>query len=223
MRFSYVSSAQIIAIRLPWGWLLFLLALLNACGPIGNARRKLEEQLLVEAAVCNTPTVKELLKKGARLEATGENRATTPLLEAASGGCTETIEFLLKEGAEAEAMADDGSTALLLAAKQGKVGAVKSLLAAGVNPDAKDNKGYTALMYASSQAQLEIIRGLLAAGAYVGMRNYKGDSSLDLTGYIPPTPPGTSPTKLSFPLPGMGQRQVEAAALLLKNGAKSRQ
>lgn len=201
-------------------WVFLASLASTACGPSGQERKRLEEQLLTEASVCNTPTVKDLLKKGARIESIGEGRATTPLLEAASRGCTETVEFLLKEGAQLEVVDQHGSTALVIAAKRGKADTVKSLLAGGAKPDAKDEEGWTALMFASYNGQLEMIRDLIGAGAYVNMRNYQGCTALDLTGYKPPVPPGTAPTDspLRFPLPGW-QPQPEAAEILLKSGA----
>ena len=195
-------------------WLLLALVIYPGCAR--EERSRLEKQLLLEAAVCNTPTVRELLQRGANIESRGEDGAVTPLLRAASGGCAETVAFLLEEGAEIEAATPNGSTALLLAAQKGERETVNKLLNSGANPDAKDDKGWTALMFASYNGNLEIIRSVIDAGAHINMRNYAGRTALDLTGHKPPAPQGADVKKYTdF---SVGSRP-EAAEVLLNRGA----
>lgn len=82
--------------------------------------------------------VQELVKHGAKLDATS-GKGYTPLIMACSQGYTETPRILAEAGASLNYQCPmDGATALHHAATGGFVACAKTLLAAGASPDVKD-------------------------------------------------------------------------------------
>ena len=129
---------------LPKAWELFgLLALcliaLGACAP----GRDIHDQLIVAARTGNLEKVKDLLAKGADVNAlekvTGEGH--TALFNAASAGHTEVVKLLIEKGAKVNE-APGKITALIMAAWAGYTDTVRVLLQAGADPNAKDENGY---------------------------------------------------------------------------------
>jgi ankyrin repeat protein len=70
-------------------------------------------QLLAASAKGDVNAVKELLDKGASVNARGDKNRTA-LMEAAYGGHTEVVRLLLDKGADVTPQKDDGATALSL-------------------------------------------------------------------------------------------------------------
>jgi ankyrin repeat protein len=71
-------------------------------------------QLLAASAKGDVKAVKELLDKGASVNARGDKNRTA-LMEATYGGHTEVVKLLLEKGADVTPQKDDGATALSLA------------------------------------------------------------------------------------------------------------
>ena len=106
--------------------------------------------------------VKELLAKGAEVNATNKY-GYTPLHLAAKGGHVEVMKALIAKGAEVDAKTKDGSacwfecgwTPLHFAAKYGHLDVVKALVAKGAEVDAKDKYGQTPLQVAHDEDVLK--------------------------------------------------------------------
>src|SRR5215210_7726526 len=124
--------------------------------PTGELQ-EIDTQLVLEARVCNTPTVEDLLRKGILVDDTVSR--TTPLRAALAGGCDDTAAVLLRAGAARypellhEAAGLETSETLRL------------LLKEGADPNTKNAHGVTPLMVASKIGHPELIDLLLAEGA----------------------------------------------------------
>ena len=115
--------------------------------------------LHVAAAQGNKTEVETLLKKGANVNATDENR-WTPLHWAADVGHVETAKALLAGKADPNAKSGSGATPLHRAAFQGHAAMVRLLLAAKADPNAKDSRGKTPLQWAEVQGHKEAAAAL---------------------------------------------------------------
>jgi len=156
-----------------FGLLVLCLAGLSACAP----ERDVHDQLIVAARTGNIEKVKELLAKGADINArekvVGEGH--TALFNAASAGHTEVVKLLIEKGAKVNEPPGK-ITPLLMAAWAGHTDVVRVLLQAGADPNAKDEKGWTALTDAASKGHLEIARLLIEKGADVNVRLPDGNT-----------------------------------------------
>ena len=140
----------------------------------------LGEELIAATLKNDLLNVKELLKKGASVEAR-DNNGRTALAIAVMKDFTNLTQTLLATGANIEARDNNGNTALMYAANGGDLNAVglagsnldalRSLLAARADIETRNNDGNTALMYAVSVGDLDAVRSLLAAGADIETRN----------------------------------------------------
>lgn len=138
------------------------------------------------------PLVKELLKRGADINAP-DHYGGTPLTTAASSGHLEVVRYLVEQGADLHAKLTtdfgdgipDGRNALHLAVNKGHVAVAEYLLAAGCDPNEVCGRGFTPLMVAAMNNLYEMADMLLAHGADVnavhgGLGSYSG-----LRGYTP--------------------------------------
>lgn len=106
-----------------------------------NVRQiKLEKKLFDALESNDVNAVREILKKGADVNAKGEN-GMTPLMYASGA---ELIQLLIDHGADVNAKSDRGYTALMISYE---AETTKKLIENGAEIDAKDNKGDTALTY----------------------------------------------------------------------------
>ena len=105
------------------------------------------------------------------VDARGNNKGSTALILAATGGHVAAIAALLAAGAEVEAKMNDGTTAFMFAAQGGHAAAIAALLAAGAEVEATDNNSSTAIMAAATGGHAAAIAALLAAGAEVDTKN----------------------------------------------------
>ncbi|KAF4829521.1 Ankyrin-1 [Colletotrichum siamense] len=101
-------------------------------------------------------------------------KLSTPLLSAVSGGYSTIVEMLLRNGAETSTR--DGS-ALLIAISRGSDDIVQILLERGVDINVPDENG-NALWAAVSQGHIKIVRMLLEKGADMTMRVGNGSNTL---------------------------------------------
>lgn len=92
----------------------------------------------------NEPKIKELIKKGANINARGQF-GETPLIDAAIQRTPEALQLLISRGADINAQNYEGNTALMNAINEGQTANVRILIAAGANVNIPDNKGRTAL------------------------------------------------------------------------------
>ena len=97
----------------------------------------------------NVEAVKDLLNRGADLEAKSEKNKTA-LHYAAANGYVEIVNLLLAQGAAVDARDKDWHTPLMLAAIYGCNRTVQSLVTNGADVSAKTLVGNTAMIYAEN-------------------------------------------------------------------------
>jgi ankyrin repeat protein len=142
-----------------------------------NTNRELDGALFDACKNGQLEVVKDLLAKGADVDAKGALGATC-LIRAINLGHLEVAKELLAQGADVDARNNNGETALLHASQEGQVELVNSLLASGADVNATGNIGGTALMQASYYGHLGVVKALLAGGANVDAKNIDGTSAL---------------------------------------------
>jgi len=125
----------------------------------------------------NFEKVKELINKGADIEAKN-NDGKTSLMIASNNGHSEVVKLLLEKGADIEAKNENGRTSLMMASHKGHSEIVKLLLENGANIEAKNVNGETSLMYASSNGNSEVVKLLLEKGADIEAKENDGYTSL---------------------------------------------
>ena len=113
-------------------------------------------------------TAVQLIKSGAKLEATTRVGDYTPLHVASKEGHGVIVKALLDAGSNAKALTTSKSTALHLAAGAGSVEAVAALLDRGADVDAGEAVwGQTPLIFAAANNRVEAVRLLITRGANV--------------------------------------------------------
>jgi ankyrin repeat protein len=148
-----------------------------------------EDQLIYYSFRGDLQTVKNLVAKGANINAMNDNKLKikgldsvkvmgTPLIAASIDGHLDVVEFLLSKKAKIDVLAKEGLTALMVAAQQGHKKIVHLLLAKGANPNIKNKYDTTALMLASKYGETEIVQALLAKKADVNAKTEEGWTSL---------------------------------------------
>lgn len=155
---------------------LFLVIFLVTCGP----PRNINDQLIIAARKNDITKVRELIKKGANINATEKviGEGQTALFHAASYGHTEIVKLLIQSGADVNARPSGRSTALMMAAWAGYTNTVRVLLNAGADVNSKDEKGDTALTEAVRKNHLEAARLLIERGANVNTRSVDSNTPL---------------------------------------------
>ncbi len=122
--------------------------------------------------------IKELLKKGADVNAS-DKYGDTALMVAATLGKLDVVKCLVELGADLEAKDGAGRTALMMVANWGKLDVVKCLAECGADLEAKDMHGRTALMWAATEGQIEVVKYLAECGADVNVKDeWYGETAL---------------------------------------------
>ena len=139
---------------------------------------------LLSAAVTATKArdIKELLDKGADVNAHNEWGLTPVMLAAQYNHSVAVLNALIAAGSDIhEAEPKYRSNALHLAANSSKnPKVIEALLAAGANIDARNYLGETALIMAvNSNDETKISTQLIKSGADINARDYQGHSVLD--------------------------------------------
>ena len=123
--------------------------------------------------------IKQLLKKGADVNAKDEWSGETALFVVARWGHIEVVKYLAECGADLEAKDESGRTALIGAAKEGQIEVVKYLAEKGADVDAKDEwYGETALMKAARDGNLDMVKCLAEYGAQLDIQDKNGWTAL---------------------------------------------
>jgi hypothetical protein len=117
----------------------------------------LDEELFVAAMDGDAARVKELLRKGANVNASVAD-GWTPLHLAAAEGHADAAKLLLEHGADVNARTKDGVTPLHLAAAEGRAGVARLLLEHGADPSIRDDDGRTPLDVAREKGHKEVVR-----------------------------------------------------------------
>jgi hypothetical protein len=113
--------------------------------------------LMAAAFAGHADIVKELLAKGADIEALDRLRKNA-MTYAAGEGHAEVVRLLIVNGVDPNAVYQNDLTALMWAAGEGKIEAVKVLLDAGARTDLKDDRGKTAADIARELKHDDVVR-----------------------------------------------------------------
>ena len=115
--------------------------------------------------------VKVLIKNGARVNASNQNRVTA-LMYAAQNGHKDVVEALLiGKGADVNATDSYNRTALMIAAKYGHKDVVEALIGRGAKVNATDSYDHTALMIAAKYGHKDVVEVLIKNGSRVNASN----------------------------------------------------
>jgi hypothetical protein len=160
-------------------------------------------ELIASAKLGENARVRELLAKGADVNAS-DRRGMTPLMWASAGGNLEAVQQLLERGATVDRRGLDGATALVLASANGFAEIVRTLLGRGADPAATKggvkarqlafDRGYTdvaalldraetlgaRLLVAAAEGNDMVVRQLLSSGAPANITNERGETALML-------------------------------------------
>lgn len=129
------------------------------------------------AATGNTHTVKDLINKGADVNAKEEN-GFTPLMLSSWHGHIDIVQHLIAKGAHVNAKTNEGLTALLSALEQGHYDIAKILIASGADVNVKGMDDRTPLMGESYRGNYDIVKLLLDSGADVNAKDKDGLTAL---------------------------------------------
>jgi uncharacterized protein len=144
--------------------------------------KELLDKGLTEAAfVCDFMRVRELLHRGADVDARDED-GRTPLFSAVLGGSVGLVGLLLESGANINARDKEGWTALHFAAQEYELEIARILVARGADVNAQDDDGASPLWRAvfSYAGRDEIAQLLLQSGAKDDLPNKAGETPRQL-------------------------------------------
>jgi ankyrin repeat protein len=137
----------------------------------------LEQQLMEAAYLGKLEIVKQLVLKGAQVDAE-DPEARTSLMWAAFNGHTEVVDYLILRDAEVDSKDSSGRTALMYASSGPYVETVALLLEKGAEVNVQGTlEGFTALMTAAAEGQVEVVRLLLDHGADPSLKDKDGDTA----------------------------------------------
>jgi ankyrin repeat protein len=132
---------------------LLICATLTGCMGRANSPPTLETQLLHSARKGDTESVRQLLKRGARIEAKDQERST-PLALAVDYAHLETAKLLLDKGADPVAGGLGGDSDLVNGASQGNFVKVQLLLERGASSAAKDEA-----LFKAAETAIAVVEG----------------------------------------------------------------
>jgi ankyrin repeat protein len=136
-------------------------------------------QNLADAAKAgNLADIKDLVGKGADINAAKNYSGASALCLAASEGHKDVVNFLIAKKADVHISTRDGYTPLMAAASQGWNDIVSLLIEKGADVNAQSKHGFTALMMAVWAGHAETIELLVHHGANINTIPYKGICAL---------------------------------------------
>lgn len=145
---------------------------------VASCSEDLTKRLIKAANDGSTAKAKELIEKGADVNAKGQE-GTTPLMFAAGRGHTEVARLLIEKGADVNAKSNDNWTPLIWASSMGKTEVSKLLIEKGADVNAKEkDKGWTPLMYASFKNYNDVAGLLVKKGADLNAKDKNGMTAL---------------------------------------------
>lgn len=129
-------------------WIVVLLFLFSGCKSEKAISINDELFAAVKKENCSVANVKELVSKGATLNAIDRN-GNTIMTWAASTGNLELVTYLVEQGQSVhKANSQDGNTPLMMAAVSGNKELVTFLLSKGANVSTENKKGRDAYRFA---------------------------------------------------------------------------
>ena len=148
-----------------------------------EAQAALDQELIRAAKANNAALVRELIGRGANVNAKDAIQDSA-FLYAGAEGFNEVLQLTLAAGADVASTNRYGGTALIPASEHGHVETVRILLAAGVPVNHVNNLGWTAMQEAvllndGGPRQQETVRLLLEAGADPSIRDPEGRTALE--------------------------------------------
>jgi ankyrin repeat protein len=134
-----------------------------------HAQTPLDRQLIAAAERGDVAAVKQLIAKGANVNAK-DGKQDSAFLIASARGQTEVVKLTLAAGADLKSTNRYGGTGLIPACHYGHLETVKLLLTTKIDVNHVNNLGWTALLEAvilgdGGPTHTEIVRQLLAHGA----------------------------------------------------------
>ena len=126
--------------------------------------RKRYEALIDAAHEGDAQAVRDLLRRGADVEAR-DSFGRTALLWAAIKGHTDVINIFLEINADVNAKGENDKTALIHASARGQTDIIRALLLGGADVNMGDRFGRTPLLWAAIKGNVETAKTLLENGA----------------------------------------------------------
>jgi hypothetical protein len=136
------------------------------------------EELIQAAGRGDVSIVRQLLNKGADINAKDDNGWTALMMASSYKGNYEIVRMLLAKGADVNAGNNERGTALYNACVFGHSEIVNELIAHGADVDARNDRGFTPLIVASGEGYIDIVKALLAKGADIQARTNRGTTAL---------------------------------------------
>lgn len=152
-----------------WGNYVILLISIFSIAVVSCSKDKINEELFIAVGSGDSAAVKELLQKGAYVEARNEDYFT-PLMIAATQGNIEIAGMLTDKGADVNIGHYNGITPLILSAAGTNLSMAEFLIEKGAEVDALGDNGTTALMVAAKNGDVSIAELLLNTGADVNAK-----------------------------------------------------
>ena len=123
-------------------------------------REGVNEQMLQATEQKETDTVKELIKKGANINAQ-DSKGRTAVMIATYNNDVETAKVLIDAGADVNIQDHIKNNPFLYAGAEGHIEILKLTIEAGADPAITNRYGGTALIPASEHGYIDVIRELL--------------------------------------------------------------
>lgn len=139
-------------------------------------------------------TVKELVSRGADVNAVDELHGAPVLMRTVRNKSADVMRYLIQHGARVDERSSYEDTTLIRAARIGNANAVDALLESHAQPNIEDNQGLTALLWAtmtgspymgSKDDYNRTIQLLASKGANVNVKTKNGDSVLAIAARNP--------------------------------------
>ena len=132
-----------------------------ACGSAqGTNRQALNDGLIQAAERGDTPTVLQLLAKGADINAR-DARGRTPVMAATHGNRPDTVRTLIRAGADIDIQDNRKDNPFLYAGAEGLLDILKLAIDAGASTKLTNRFGGTALIPAAERGHVEVVSELL--------------------------------------------------------------
>ena len=162
-----------------------LVLLAAACGGSDEPDPELNARLLEAARANRVDEARELIERGADVNAKDETEQSAYLLATSEvGEDPALLELMLANGADVNAKDSYNGTGLIRAAHRGYPEIVRRLLDAGIELDHVNRLGWTALLEAiilgdGGDDHIETVRLLVGAGADVNLADNEGVTPLE--------------------------------------------